>query len=250
MVADYNDNYNHGPEVEYTERKRRKSKRQQRKLIIIIIILAILAAAFAIGIFSLMPHGSEEKENLSWYYQMQQEAINKQQQAASTESRVYDLSNSSAEMTPVITRLNNRSVTMFYDNNISFSYSPSFSNSYYLKLSNINPSTKIALEYYVPDISFNRSVLDEYITKKADDGVYIKVGEIYREIESVYPDPQAMMKIIITDENGSEILTDGYNVGSDSSKKQTILLYSGGNFNIELKGSKIDLNLKIYQSVI
>lgn len=248
MVSDYNSNYAHGPEVEYPERKRRKSARKRRKMIILIIIAVIVIASAVIFALSMIPKSEPEQEDLSWFYEQQKQAELEKQKLADTQSRVYDLSNPSAEITPINTNIDGAEVKLLYNNNLKFPYNPSFEDPYYLKLSNIQPVTKIVLEYSVPDISFKRSVFDGYITKRADDGVLVTIGEKSKEVTSTYPDPDAHLGIKVTDEDGNEIFTDGYNMGYDSNKKQTWSMFVGGNYNVEIVGSKITANLKIYET--
>lgn len=252
MVSDYTSNYSHGPEIEYEGRKRRKSARKKRKMIIIGIIALILIIAVAIFAVVMFTPDEPEQEDLTWFYEQQQQQQQQQQleqqKIADTQSHVSDLSNPSAEITPVNQVIDGSTVKLLYNNNIKFLYNPSFEDPYYLKLSNSDPITKIVIEYSVPDVTVTRPVFDGYITKKADDGVLVTIGEKYKTITSTYPDPDAHLGITVTDENGDIVFTDGYNyMGSESSKKQSWSLFIGGNYNIELKGSEISLNVKIYE---
>ena len=161
--------------------------------------------------------------------------------SSTTAARVYDLTNSSSNMEPVLLNSTEGNVSVLYENNISYIYYSFFENTT-LKAVNIQPVTELVIEYNVPNVTVKKILVDNQVIEKG-----ILISQTYKTVYVTYPDPEARCEVNVYDEAGNILYTGGFGGQYDSGKTDTFDFLTWGNYTIKITGKRIDFQVSIIE---
>jgi hypothetical protein len=160
---------------------------------------------------------------------------------STTAARVYDLTNASNTMEPVLLNSTKGNETLLYENNISYIYYSFFENTT-LKAVNIQPVTELIIEYNVPNVTVKKILVDKQVIDKG-----ILISQTYKTVYVTYPDPEARCEVKIYDDADKVVYAGGFGGQYASGKTDMFDFLSWGNYTIEMTGKRIDFNVSIIE---
>lgn len=155
--------------------------------------------------------------------------------------KVYDASDPLHSIQPVFTETVLGNATLLYSKNITYPYY-SVNGHTTLKAVNIYPVTVLVVEYFVPDVTVKKVLVDKQTIEKG-----ILIDTTYKTVYVTYPDPDARFEIRVYDESGSLVTAQGFAGQYDTGMKDIITFYRQGNYTIEMTGKRIDFAVSIIE---
>jgi hypothetical protein len=131
--------------------------------------------------------------------------------------------------------------TILYSKNITYLYY-SVNGHTTLKVVNIYPVTVLVVEYFVPDVTVKKVLVDKQTIEKG-----ILIDTTYKTVYVTYPDPDARFEIRVYDESGSLVTAQGFAGQYDTGMKDIITFYRQGNYTIEMTGKRINFAVSIIE---
>ena len=158
-----------------------------------------------------------------------------------TVARIYDLTDNSSSYEPVMLNSTNETGTLLYQKNISCGSFCTYETTS-LKAVAIQPVTEIVIDYFVPDISVTK-----YIVDKEEIEMGVLVSRTFKSVTVVRPDPDAILEIKIYDEAGNLVRSEGYAGQYDNGNEDVIEFLKWGNYTVEMTGKRIDFQISIIE---
>lgn len=156
--------------------------------------------------------------------------------------KVYDESDLLHSIQPVFTEtVLGENATLLYSNRITYPYY-SINGHTSLKAVNIYPVTVLVVEYFVPDVTVKKVLVDKQTIEKG-----ILIDTTYKTVYVTYPDPEARFEIKVYDESGSLVTAQGFAGQYDTGMKDIITFYRQGNYTIEMTGKRIEFVVSIIE---
>jgi len=155
--------------------------------------------------------------------------------------KVYDASDPLHFIQPAFTETVLGNATLLYSNHIIYPYY-SVNGHTTLKAVNIYPVTVLVVDYFVPDVTVKKVLVDKQTIEKG-----ILIDTTYKTVYVTYPDPDARFEIKVYDESGSLMTAQGFAGQYDTGMRDIITFYRQGNYTIEMTGKRIDFEVSIIE---
>ncbi|WP_319378763.1 hypothetical protein [uncultured Methanocorpusculum sp.] len=155
--------------------------------------------------------------------------------------RVYDVDDPSFIFQPECIATVHGNATLLYFDHISYPYYSVYGNTTF-KAVNIQPVTVLSVDYYVPDVTVKKVIVDKEIIEKG-----ILIDTTYKTVYVTYPDPEARCEIKIYDESRNLVAIEGFAGLYDTGMTDVITFLTQGNYTIEMTGKRIEFNVSIIE---